>query len=135
VNLGYMFLIIPGIYISIRWFLTYPIYVFEQAGDPFNRSEKLAKNHYFNIFSIMALFWISVLIVFLIITILSIIIMGVILDIEPSIKRNAFLVIISVLLLLASPVHGILEYESYKWLKAHYKERFDDIKPKFLKLR
>ena len=57
IQLGLLFLFIPGIFFFIRWYLVYPIFVFEKSGNPFDRSMDLTKKSWGFIFILFLLFF------------------------------------------------------------------------------
>lgn len=68
VTLGMILLIIPGIFLAVRWAMTFPAIVFERegpAGGP-GRSWRLTKGHFWRTFGTLAIVFLLVLVVSLV---------------------------------------------------------------------
>jgi len=125
--IGSFLLIIPGLYFSVKWFSVYPAYVFEQSDDPFFRSERLIKNRFFKVLLIVIIYWS----LFLALSIpCYLYLRSTVVELQ---KSFFYLSLLSIPALISAPIHGILEYEVYSYLKTNYKETYEDFKPKIPK--
>jgi len=117
---GLMYVFFIGLYFMIKWFLAYPIYIFENIDNPFPKSEKLVKNNSFKIFLLLLLMFIVPFIAFLLMF--------------PFIKqfdyfglnrRTVIIIIGGFLTIILFPIYILINYEAYTYLKENYIEIID----------
>ena len=112
----------------IKWFLAYPIYVFENLNNPFPKSEQLVRHNSFNIFFLLLLgfiiYFVTFVLLFLVLKQINYF------GIE---RRTVAIIIAGFINILILPVYLIVNYTAYVFLKENYIENFDLPKIKGLK--
>lgn len=118
VSLATLFLIIPGIFYAVKWFVVSPVYVFEQTGDPFTRSELLTKKRFAPILFLFFAYW-AICYAYLFLLFSK--------DPTPEFRQIAISVLSTITWIGMLPIRGLLEYEVYSHLKSSYRDSFEDV--------
>ena len=114
-SLLYVFFI--GLYFMVKWYIAYPLYIFDKSGDPFDKSEKMVKGRGPQIFAILFLG-------FVIPFILAIVGILQFQKLVVYVVYSQEMVVIwgHLISIIFYPLYVLLKFEVYKFLNENYKE-------------
>lgn len=124
---GLFYIFFIGLYFMVKWFLVYPIYVFENVDNPFPKSEKLVK---YNSLMIFLLLFIGFVIYFF--GVASLVVISKQFNYWGFENSTVIMVIGGFFSLIAYPIALILNYRVYVYLNDNYNENSDMPKIKAL---